>query len=212
VLSSFSSTVLAAETVYATKPRDGSRVTYTNEPTTPLSFEVVAMVSAKRTATPSNVSAQPPDAFVSSAVRIGRTPMLGYTTVGKFSAAIDHASLVYGVDPRLISAVIKAESAFNPQAVSPKGARGLMQLMPDTARRYGVLDVHDPQQNILGGTAYLRDLIKQFDNRLDLVLAAYNAGENAVIRFKNTIPPFHETQNYVREVLSEYKARVARLD
>lgn len=109
-----------------------------------------------------------------------------------------------GLDPALLHAVLKTESAYNARALSPKGAIGLMQLMPDTARRYGVRNARDPAQNIAGGTAYLRDLLGLFDHDLPLALAAYNAGENEVIRRGYRIPPFAETRSYVPKVLAEY--------
>ena len=99
---------------------------------------------------------------------------------------------------------LESESAYQPDAVSHKGAVGLMQLMPGTAERYGVSDRHDPVQNLSGGTRYLRDLLEMFDNDLQLALAAYNAGENAVIRYGNKIPPYNETQGYVRKVIRFY--------
>ncbi len=105
------------------------------------------------------------------------------------------------VDAALVHAVIHAESGFNPHAVSPKGASGLMQLMPATARRYGVQDIFDPQQNVGAGVRYLKDLLKMFDNNPNLALAAYNAGENSVIRFGG-IPPYPETTQYVSKVLT----------
>lgn len=111
----------------------------------------------------------------------------------------------YGVDEALIRAVIQAESGFRPTALSPKGAMGLMQLMPTTARRYGVVNPYDPVQNIDGGTRYLRDLLHMFDNDLELVVAAYNAGENAVIRHGRKIPPYSETQVYVPKVVAIYE-------
>ncbi len=114
---------------------------------------------------------------------------------------VSRAAQTYQVDPALVHAVIHAESGFNPQAVSPKGASGLMQLMPDTARRYGVRDIFDPTQNITGGVRYLRDLLKMFGNNPRLAVAAYNAGENSVLRFGG-VPPYPETTNYVSRVLS----------
>jgi soluble lytic murein transglycosylase-like protein len=107
--------------------------------------------------------------------------------------------------PGLLHAVVRVESAYNPQAVSKKGAQGLMQLMPATASRYGVADSYDPKQNLEGGARYLKDLLAQFEYDIRLALAAYNAGENAVIRYGNTIPPFPETMNYVDKVLGEYE-------
>lgn len=120
--------------------------------------------------------------------------------------SVARASQASGVDARLINAVIAVESAHNARAVSPKGAAGLMQLMPDTARRYGVLDRFDPDQNVMGGALYLRDLMQRFDNRLELVLAAYNAGESAVERHGRKIPPYAETLRYVPRVLGHYRA------
>lgn len=110
--------------------------------------------------------------------------------------------------PALVHAVIRAESAYRADAVSPKGAVGLMQLMPATAKRFGVIDRRDPEQNLRGGTAYLRKLLTLFDSDLQLALAAYNAGENAVIRYGNAIPPYRETQDYVRKVIRFYRSQV----
>jgi len=122
----------------------------------------------------------------------------------KFAELIKQAAYRYQVDAKLVHAVIQTESAYNSTAQSPKGAMGLMQLMPDTAKRFGVSDRNDPDQNIDGGTRYLKHLIKLFDPNLDLAVAAYNAGENAVIRHNNSIPPYPETQNYVKQVLALY--------
>lgn len=115
---------------------------------------------------------------------------------------VAEAAKKHQVDPKLVHAVIQAESSYNPTAVSSAGAVGLMQLMPGTARRFGVNDRRDAYQNIDGGTRYLKHLIKLFDSNLNLAVAAYNAGENAVIRNNNSIPPYTETRNYVKEVLS----------
>ena len=110
----------------------------------------------------------------------------------------------YGIDPELVMAVIRAESAFNIKAASNKNAQGLMQLIPETAARFGVTDSWDPVQNIKGGTAYLQWLIRHFEGKVDLVLAAYNAGEGAVERYHG-IPPYPETQNYVKQILLRYQ-------
>ncbi len=109
----------------------------------------------------------------------------------------------YGIDPQLVMAVIRAESAFNPSALSDKNAQGLMQLIPETAERFGVQDTWNPVQNIKGGTAYLHWLLRHFEGKVDWVLAAYNAGEGAVEQY-NGIPPYQETQNYVRQILASY--------
>ena len=126
-------------------------------------------------------------------------------TLPQFSSHILAAAKATKVDPALIHAVISHESGYNPSARSRAGAVGLMQLMPQTAKRYGVKNRLDPEQNIHGGARYLRDLKLQFDNDLQLVLAAYNAGEGAVMRFGRSIPPFRETLAYVPKVLSTYK-------
>lgn len=122
----------------------------------------------------------------------------------KYHAHIVAAARAFELEPALIHAVISAESGYNPLARSPKGAKGLMQLMPDTAKRYGVDNPLDPEQNIQGGAAYLRDLLKLFGNDLNLALAAYNAGEGSVIEY-GCIPPYRETKQYVPKVLSYYK-------
>jgi Zn-finger nucleic acid-binding protein len=116
----------------------------------------------------------------------------------------------YNVDPYLIFLVMEQESHFNTHALSPKGARGLMQLMPGTAARFGVRRAHDPAQNISGGTRYLRELLNRFNNRVDLVLASYNAGEGAVAKFGNRVPPYQETRNYVKKISKRYKRTTVR--
>jgi Transglycosylase SLT domain len=116
----------------------------------------------------------------------------------------------HGVDPYLVFLVMEQESHFNPRALSPKGARGLMQLMPGTAARFGVRRPHDPAQNISGGTRYLKELLNRFNNRVDLVLASYNAGEGAVIKFGHRVPPYRETRNYVKKISYRYKSKTAR--
>lgn len=110
----------------------------------------------------------------------------------------------YGVDPYLIYCLMSQESKFSSGATSPKGAQGLMQLMPGTAARYGVTNPYDMGQSIMGGTRYLKDLLKMFNGRVDLALAGYNAGENAVIKYGYTIPPYDETRNYVKLIVKRY--------
>lgn len=117
---------------------------------------------------------------------------------------IAEAALRNGIDHKLILAVMKQESSYNSQATSPKGARGLMQLMPATAYRFGVRDIYDPAQNIEGGARYLRFLLDTFNGDVELALAGYNAGENAVARYGNRIPPYRETQDYVRKITAHY--------
>jgi soluble lytic murein transglycosylase-like protein len=122
-----------------------------------------------------------------------------------YAPLIEKTAAEFQLDPALMHAVITVESGYNPQAVSPKGATGLMQLMPDTARRYGVKNIFDPQENLQGGARYLRFLLDMFKNNLDLTLAAYNAGEKAVVQYGMNIPPFAETRAYVPSVLLHYE-------
>jgi soluble lytic murein transglycosylase-like protein len=126
--------------------------------------------------------------------------------IGKYIPIIDSAARAYGLDPKLVHAVIRAESGYNPNALSPKGAVGMMQLIPATAQRYGVRNSNDPTENIHGGSRYLSDLIKMFNGNVELALAGYNAGENAVIRAGNRIPPYAETMAYVPKVMGFYRS------
>ncbi len=123
----------------------------------------------------------------------------------KIDALIRQNGTKYGVDPYLIFCVMEQESHFNAGAVSPKGARGLMQLMPGTGARFGVRRPFDPAQNIAGGTRFLKELLRRFNGRVDLVLASYNAGEGAVVRFGHRVPPYRETRNYVKRVGYRYR-------
>jgi len=123
----------------------------------------------------------------------------------RYARTIQDAAKATQLDAALIHAVISAESGYNPFARSRKGAAGLMQLMPETAKRYGVKNRLDPTQNISGGARYLRDLIRMFNNDLQLAVAAYNAGENAVDRHSG-VPPYPETQQYVEKVRRLYAA------
>jgi len=112
-----------------------------------------------------------------------------------------------GIDPFLVYCLMSQESKFTSGAISAKGAMGLMQLMPGTAARYGVTNPYDVAQNIAGGTRYLKDLLKLFNGRVDLALAGYNAGEGAVMKYGNTIPPYNETQNYVKLIIKRYSKK-----
>jgi len=130
-----------------------------------------------------------------------------------YDALIDRAAKAASVRAELVRAVIVVESGFNPRAVSRRGAVGLMQLLPTTARRYGAFNAFDPEQNIFAGAKYLADLVTRFGAKnLDLVLAAYNAGENAVERYGRHVPPYRETQAYVPNVMKVYHALRARAD
>ena len=127
-----------------------------------------------------------------------------------YARQIDAAARDAGLDPAFVHAVISVESAYQSAAVSPKGAVGLMQVLPGTALRYGVSDPSGVNDNLRAGTRHLRGLMDLYDNRVDLVLAAYNAGEGAVKRYNNTIPPYAETRNYVPAVIGKYQATTRR--
>ncbi len=129
---------------------------------------------------------------VNAALRVAIAPMVA------------QVAREYDLDAALLHAIITVESGYNPQAKSPAGAIGLMQLMPETAARYGVKNIWDPMENLHGGARYLRFLLGMFKNNLDLALAGYNAGENAVVRAGNKIPQYAETQAYVPSVLTQY--------
>ncbi len=122
----------------------------------------------------------------------------------RYDQHIREAATLYQIPEELVRAVIKVESDFDPRAVSPANAHGLMQLIPETAERMMVTDIFDPRQNVFGGVRYLRVLANLFNGDIELTIAAYNAGENAVIR-TGGIPPFPETQEYVRRVLGYYR-------
>lgn len=129
----------------------------------------------------------------------------GFTTGdARVDSIIVDAATRNGVDPVLIYATMHQESSFKPRAMSNKGARGLMQLMPGTAARFGVGNIWDPRQNIEGGTRYMRFLLNMFDGDVTLALAGYNAGEGAVLKYGRRIPPYSETQEYVRRISRRY--------
>jgi len=123
----------------------------------------------------------------------------------EFAELINSTARRHGIHPEFVQAVIDVESAFDPNAISKKGAQGLMQLMPATAERFGVSNAFNPAQNIDGGTRYLRYLLDLFGGDMRLALAAYNAGENAVLKV-NGVPPYRETRNYVARVLRRFGA------
>ena len=128
------------------------------------------------------------------------TPVVSSKKSAPFEASISEHSRRQGVAADLVRAVIQVESAFNPVAVSNKGAMGLMQLMPATAVELGVNDPFDPDQNIRGGVTYLKQLLNRYDQKVELALAAYNAGIGNVEKYKGTVPPFKETRNYVDKI------------
>ncbi len=140
-----------------------------------------------------------------------KMPKVSKRTFQLYNKQILKVAKKYGIDPALVHAVILAESQYNADAISRRGAVGLMQLMPGTAERYKVSDSFDANQNIRGGAQYLRDLIKMFDGDLELAVAAYNAGEGAVIRAGYKIPPYSETKKYVPKVMSFYRKYQERI-
>ena len=136
--------------------------------------------------------------------KVNRSPTkFSVADKSEFGHYIQYISGKYSVDPILVHSIVRVESDFRPHVVSPKGAMGLMQLMPETVRSYQVRNVFDPQQNIEGGVRFLSHLMKTYNRDLTLVLAAYNAGETAVNRY-NGVPPFSETRNYINKVRGEH--------
>ena len=159
-----------------------------------LMFGMFAMSLPAHTPKPGAVDITTSEGFVSTSEHFRALP----ATIA-YNDAIAEAAALYKLDPNLIRAIIRAESAFNPYAVSRAGAQGLMQLMPAVSEELSVLDPFDPRQNIFGGARYLRQLLDRNDGNLDLAVASYNAGPGAVDRY-NGIPPYRETRNYVKKV------------
>jgi soluble lytic murein transglycosylase-like protein len=125
----------------------------------------------------------------------------------QYGAIVEQTAGRFGIDAALLHAMISVESGYDPNALSRRGAGGLMQLMPATAKRYGVANVFDPVDNVRGGARYLAELLKMFENDLPLALAAYNAGEAAVLKYGKRIPPYRETTDYVAKVVDSYNKR-----
>jgi soluble lytic murein transglycosylase-like protein len=173
----------AADTIYKTVNKDGS-ISFTSKPA------AGAQVAVSTTAQTKMPAYAPQDKDLSR-----------YT---RYDEHIRGAATLYQIPEQLVRAVIKVESDYDPRAVSSAGARGLMQLMPETAERLGVRDINDPRENIFGGVRYLRVLANMFNGDLDYTIAAYNAGENAVITHGG-IPPFSQTRDYVVKVTKFYR-------
>lgn len=185
----------AAADIYVYRHKDGSvLITEFNQSANPN----YTLMDIKRT---DNSSDGLPRINVHNAKSVGKPKRISRSP---YDSSINAIALRYGIDDNLIKAIVKVESAFKAGAVSPKGAQGLMQLMPGTAERYGVADSFDPIQNLLGGVRYLKDLLSMFNNNLTLALAAYNAGENAVQKY-NGIPPYRETRQYVQKVIHYHR-------
>src|SRR5215468_10795767 len=123
----------------------------------------------------------------------------------RYGSVVEQTAKRFGIDAALLHAVIAVESGYDPNAVSRRGARGLMQLMPETAKRYGVANVLDPADNVRGGAQYLAELLKMFEYDLQLALAAYNAGESTVLKYGKRVPPYRETAAYVVKVVDLYQ-------
>jgi soluble lytic murein transglycosylase-like protein len=195
-------------------------------PTLPKNFKALAFMIAVSAALPANAAEPPPLDLAAYRLSADVTVRLAVPepapiaapapreefTVSARLASLPFAKLIEGaareasLDPALVHAVISVESGYNPAARSPKGALGLMQVLPATALRYGIRNAaRSPAANLRAGTRYLSDLMVLFDRRLELVLAAYNAGEAAVLRYGERIPPFRETQQYVPAVLARYQ-------
>ncbi|MDB5777407.1 MAG: hypothetical protein JWP38_3540 [Herbaspirillum sp.] len=181
---------LACAQVYVGTNSDGNLVLSSFKSDDTPQLIVADPAPVKKKSRPSNAP-QPDDPLIPAALK----------------ALVDDAAKQHGLDPLLLHAVIRAESGYNRRALSPKGAGGLMQLMPATARRFGVKDLFDPGQNLKAGARYLSWLLKLFNGDLELALAGYNAGEQAVIRAGYRIPPYNETLNYVPKVLNYYRIK-----
>jgi soluble lytic murein transglycosylase-like protein len=183
--------------IYAYTDADGA-VSLSNVPT---DARYTVLIASPKQAVAAALATPP----AAAARKTGMARKAGYEEV------VNAVSRAHGLESALLHAVISVESRYNPRAVSRKGAAGLMQLMPQTAKRYGVADAFDPLQNLNGGARYLKDLLSLFNNNTSLALAAYNAGEHAVTKHGNRIPPYRETLQYVPQVLDFYQRYQAGL-
>src|SRR5499426_4117405 len=174
----------------------------------PAAAQVYKRTASDGTTYFTNIQPNPTYQRVAYAVPATREPQRPSADYGLYSREIAEASARYGVPERLIWAVIRVESGFDPRAVSPKGARGLMQLMPETAAILGVRDIFNPRENIHGGARHLRGMMDRFNHDLPMAIAAYNAGDRPVAAFRG-IPPYPETREYVARVLRLYGAPLA---
>ena len=179
------------DTIYMFTRQDGS-VYFGNLPT---AHRFAAYINSRRIS-------RPPKPLIPAVAPININAIRSEKS--RYDSLVDQVARGYQLDSNLLHAVISVESRYNPNALSPAGAVGLMQLMPATAKRYGVDDALDPEQNLHGGARYLRDLLSMFGSDIRLALAAYHAGENAVTRHQNNIPPFQSTIEFVARVLDAY--------
>jgi soluble lytic murein transglycosylase-like protein len=187
---------VATAQIYGMVQPDGG-VVLTNMPNNPRGPDLRVIVAAPAEPAPRD---PPSGARTASSVEVDTS---------RFAGIIAEAGRRWNVRPELLRAIIAVESRFNPRAVSKRGARGLMQLMPETARRFSAGDLFDPRANVLAGAQYLRLLLDLFSDDVELALAAYNAGENAVIRAGYRIPAFAETRSYVPAVMAHYRRLMA---
>ena len=185
---------LAQAQLYSWKDANG-RLIISDQPRTPEAKTYLVFGSTGTTATPTTASSTAPSSF-------GATKPAAPRAVQYDDLISEHAT-THALDPNFVRAVIQAESAFNPWARSSKGAMGLMQLMPETAKVYRVLDAYNPAENIRAGVAYLKTLMTRYNNDVPLALAAYNAGPNAVEKYGRKVPPYKETRNYVARITKE---------
>jgi hypothetical protein len=197
------SSVVAAEHVYLSRTESGLPV-YTNTASTTKPSRLV-MIFELPPARPRSSLERIPLRRVTESQR----GQLGVDVNAGVDALIKRAAVVYGIEEALLRALIRVESGFNPLARSKAGAIGLMQVMPATGRRYGVVHLEDAVQNVDAGSRYLKDLLQMFGGDRSLALAAYNAGEGAVIKHGYKIPPYRETQAYVPAVLAHYQTYLA---
>ncbi|SCK24863.1 lytic transglycosylase domain-containing protein [Vogesella sp. LIG4] len=184
-------TLAASEDIYAFTDNDG--VMHLSNVPQDQHYQLLLHTPEDKPAAPATAAAAAP-----------RAARVNELARQRWSRLINQTALSMRMDAALLHAVVAVESGYNPRAVSPRGAMGLMQLMPATARRYGVHDPFDPVQNVQAGARYLRYLLDRFPNDLSLALAAYNAGEQAVALY-NRVPPYRETQGYIPRVLEYYQ-------
>ena len=190
--------------------KNGVRIQQAPAPTPPAKLSPAARSRANKrseaaSASPVLSSALVQPTLMSNSSAAELSSLRGFTTGNsQVDGYLVDSGTRHGLDPLLLYSVMHQESSFKSQAISPKGARGLMQLMPGTARRFGVTNIFDPRQNIEGGARYLRFLTDRFNGDLRLVLAGYNAGEGAVEKYGWNVPPYAETQEYVRRISRRY--------